>query len=537
MPDPTIPELLSRQAQAYPDRCFLRFDALELTFADVDRWSSGLADHFRSVGIGKGDLVPLMMPNVPEFVVSWFALCKLGAVTTMINTAMRGPVLARALDLSQSDIVIADASLLDGVRAVRGDLTTITRAMVLGQETRAGETAVGENGLEVLPFPPRDRLGTSNSHSPHVVDAHDAAMVMFTSGTTGRSKGCLLSHRYAVRQSELMVAQLGLREDDVLYCPFPLFHLDGSVLTVMPALVLGATAAIGERFSVSRFWGDIARFGATVFDFMGATLTMLYKAPAAPSDAHNTVRLAWGVPVPEFAEAFEQRFALRLVELYGSTDAGVPIYQPIDEPRRPGSCGRVVAAYEVQLFDEDDRPVEIGAVGEIVIRPNEPSIMSDGYFGMPEATLAASRNLWFHTGDLAKQDADGWIYYVGRRAESIRRRGENISSFEIEEVLKLHPDILDAAAYGVPSELTEDDVMVAVVTRPSAALDPADLIEFCRERMARHMLPRYVEFVESLPRTQTEKVEKQTLIARGVGSRTWDRERSTHQCARDQLIE
>jgi crotonobetaine/carnitine-CoA ligase len=241
--------------------------------------------------------------------------------------------------------------------------------------------------------------------------------------------------------------------------------------------------------------------------------------------------------VPEFAEAFEQRFALRLVELYGSTDAGVPIYQPIDEPRRPGSCGQVVAAYEVQLFDEDDRPVEIGAVGEIVIRPNEPSIMSDGYFGMPEATLAASRNLWFHTGDLAKQDADGWIYYVGRRAESIRRRGENISSFEIEEVLKLHPDILDAAAYGVPSELTEDDVMVAVVTRPSAALDPADLIEFCRERMARHMLPRYVEFVESLPRTQTEKVEKQTLIARGVGSRTWDRERSTHQCARDQLIE
>ena len=185
------------------------------------------------------------------------------------------------------------------------------------------------------------------------------------------------------------------------------------------------------------------------------------------------------------------------------------------EPSRPTTF---------ELFDEHDRPVAPGEVGEMVIRPNEPSIMSQGYVGMPEHTVAANRNLWFHTGDLARRDNDGWFYYVGRRAESIRRRGENISSFEIEEVLKLHPDVLDAAAYGVPSELTEDDVMVAIVPRASANIDPSSIIEFCRDRLARHMLPRYIDIVDTLPRTPTEKVEKPTLIARGVGPHTWDRE-------------
>lgn len=521
MSGPTIPELLARQASAYPDRCFLRFEHLDLTFGDVDRWSDGLADRFHSLGVRAGDLVPVMLPNVPEFVVSWFALCKLGAVTTMVNTAMRGPALAHAVDLSRSDLVIVDATLLNHLRVVGPELTNIARLIVLG-EVGAGPT---HDGFEVLPFPEREVAEAQAPRPLRPADPHDPAMVMFTSGTTGRSKGCLLSHRYAVRQAELMVEHLELRGDDVLYCPFPLFHLDGSVLTVMPALVLGATAAIGDRFSASGFWRDVRAFGATVFDFMGATLTMLHKAPATGADAENPVRLAWGVPVPEFAEEFEERFALRLVELYGSTDAGLPIHQPMDEPRRFGSCGRVIASYDVQLFDEHDCPVGPGEVGEMVVRPNEPSIMSKGYFGMPEATVVANRNLWFHTGDLARCDDEGWFYYVGRCAESIRRRGENISSFEIEEVLKLHPDVLDVAAYGVPSDLTEDDVMVAIVTRPATRLDPSSVIEFCRGRMARHMLPRYVEFVDTLPRTPTEKIEKQSLIARGIGPDTWDGER------------
>jgi crotonobetaine/carnitine-CoA ligase len=321
-----------------------------------------------------------------------------------------------------------------------------------------------------------------------------------------------------------MIEHFELRPDDVLYSPFPLFHLDAAVLTVIPALVLGTTAALAERFSVSRFWDDIRTFGATVFDFMGATLTMLHKAPPRPDDADNPARLAWGVPVPEFAPAFEARFGLRLVEAYGSTDAGVPIYQPLHAPRRPGSCGRAIAAYDVRLLDERDADVPVGEVGEIALRPNEPSLMADGYLGMPAETLAARRNLWFHTGDLARQDADGFFYFVGRRTDSIRRRGENISAFEVEEALKLHPQVLDAAAYGVPSELTEDDVMAAIVVRDGEELDVAELVEFAGRHMAQHMVPRYIDIVAELPRTPTEKVEKRRLVEQGVTPTTWDRE-------------
>lgn len=260
-----------------------------------------------------------------------------------------------------------------------------------------------------------------------------------------------------------------------------------------------------------------------MFDFMGATLTMLYKRPSLAADRDNPARLGWGVPVPEFAADFEHRFGVKLVELYGSTDAGVPMYHPVDEPRRQGSCGRPIAQYDVRLFDEQGAEVPVDTVGEIVVRPNEPSLMSDGYYGMPAATLESRRDLWFHTGDMARRDADGYFYFVGRRTDSIRRRGENISAFEVEEVVKLHPGVLDAAAFGVPSDLTEEDVMVAVVPRAGHAVAPPELIEFCVSRMGSHMVPRYVDLVESLPRTPTEKVEKARLREHGVTATTWDR--------------
>jgi crotonobetaine/carnitine-CoA ligase len=320
-----------------------------------------------------------------------------------------------------------------------------------------------------------------------------------------------------------MIDNLELRRDDVLYCPFPMFHIDATVMTVVPAMLLGTTAAIGDRFSASGFWDEIRRARATVFDFMGATLTMLHKLPTDAGDRDNPARLGWGVPVPEFAPDFEARFGVKLVELYGSTDAGVPMYHPVNEPRRQGSCGRPIAQYDVRLFDENGGEMPVGTVGEIVVRPNEPSLMSDGYYGMPAATLESRRDGWFHTGDLARRDADGYFYFVGRRTDSIRRRGENISAFEVEEVVKLHPAVLDAAAFGVPSDLTEEDVMVAVVPRPGNHVDPGQLTEFCAKRMGGHMVPRYVDVVDALPRTPTEKVEKARLRERGVTTSTWDR--------------
>jgi carnitine-CoA ligase len=507
--------LLAERARTHPATPFLRFSDAELTFAETDEQVNAIARGLDALGVRPGDRVAILLPNCVELVLTWFAANRLGAVAAPVNTAFRGPALAHVLGLSGADVLVVDASLLETVRGfdfgtvvVRGETDPQRGTVPFGRLTEYNRSTVENRGGPA-----------------------DPALVLFTSGTTGRSKGCVLAHRFVVRQAEMLAEQFGLRGDDVLYCPYPLFHLDASVLTVGPALVLGATAAIGARFSASGFWPEVRRFGATVFDFMGATLTILYKREPSDDDRAHRVRLGWGVPMPDFAADFENRFGMRLIESYGSTDVGVPIYCRPGEPVPHGSCGRPIPQYDVRLVDEDDVEVPVGATGEIVVRPNEPSLVSDGYLGMPEETVRVTRNLWFHTGDLARRDAEGYIYFVGRGKDAIRRRGENISAFEVEEVVEAHPDVLEAAAFGVPSELTEEEVMVAVVPRPGRTVEPAALIAFCTERMARHMVPRYVDVVEALPKTPTEKIEKYRLKELGVTERTWDaaEDLSTHR--------
>jgi crotonobetaine/carnitine-CoA ligase len=410
-------------------------------------------------------------------------------------------------------VVVFDGSVAEQLGEVAGDVPTLGLAVTLGDDVAVPSGLTSHRWHELATS---SEVVPGSTHSPS-----DPAMVLFTSGTTGASKGCLLSHRYTLRQAGLMAEHLRFVESDVLYCPFPLFHIDATVLTVGPALVLGATAAIGERFSVSGFWPEVRRFGATVFDFMGATLTMLHKQPPGPEDGVNPVRLAWGVPVPEFADEFESRFGLQLVELYGSTDAGVPIYHPVDEPRRPRSCGKVIDAYDVRIVDEYGCEVPAGEVGELVVRPLEPSLISDGYLGMPEATLASRRNLWFHTGDLARRDGDGHHYFVGRRSDAIRRRGENISSMELEAEILEHGPVVEAAVVGVPSEVGEEDVKAFVVVRDG--FTPEGLIGFLEPRIPAFMLPRYVAVVEALPKTPTEKVRKHELKERPPAGPVWER--------------
>ncbi|HEY4332219.1 MAG TPA: AMP-binding protein, partial [Ilumatobacteraceae bacterium] len=389
----TISTILGERATSHPDRVFLRFAEGDLTFAATDAAVDGVACGLHAHGVRPGEPVAVLMPNCIDFVVTWFALSRLGAVSAPINTAFRGSVLVHILNLSKASVVVVDESLIGVLVAIAAELGFVTTVVVRGD---AAAVAGRLPRWRVLAF--TELAAAHGQVVRHVSADSDLALVLFTSGTTGRSKGCMLSHRYVVRQAELMIENLRLVDDDVLFCPFPLFHLDASVLTVVPALVLGTTAAISTRFSAAQFWPEVRASGATVFDFMGATLSILHNQPAASGDASNPVRLGWGVPLPEFTPEFEQRFGLRLVELYGSTDVGVPIYTPLDEPRRLGSCGRTIPAYETRLVDADDRDVPTGAVGEIVVRPREPSLIMDGYLGMPEETLRATRNLWFHTG-------------------------------------------------------------------------------------------------------------------------------------------
>jgi crotonobetaine/carnitine-CoA ligase len=514
MASPGIASLLRDRARGQPDAVFLRFADGDHTYADVDRGCDRVAAGLAGLGVGAGDMVAVLLPNCPEFVFTWFAATRLGAVHAPVNTAFRGPGLAHALNVTGAGVLVVDAVQLDAVVDIADRLEHVRTLVVRGPARPVP--------WEVVPF----EALLAAEPGDHEVEARelDLAMLLFTSGTTGRSKACMLSHRYAVRQAEIFSHHLGLRSDDVLYCPYPLFHVDAAVCTVAAALGLGATAALGERFSVRRFWDEVRAFGATVFDFMGATLTMLYKRPERPDDADNPIRLAWGVPMPEFADEFERRFDLRLVELYGLTDAGLVVFQPLDQPRRPGACGRPVPPFHVRLLDDDDVEVPVGEVGQIAIRSSEPGLLLQGYYGMPEATRDAMRNGWFHTGDLGRFDADGFLSFVGRGKEAIRRRGENISAFEIEEVVESHPSVLEAAAYGVPSELTEEDVMIAVVLAAGRSLTPEELLAFCEQLLARHMLPRYVDFLDRLPRTPTAKIEKYRLGERGVTETTWDRE-------------
>jgi len=489
----TLPGLLAARAAEHPTRDLLRMTGRTLTYGEFDSEVNRLANGLLAAGVKRGEMVGVMLPNCPEAALLWLALLRIGAVEAPLNTAFRGAGLAHLLDLCGCRLLVIDESYLPALGEVRSGLTRLERVVTRG-------------GLSEFRGAARDP-GTA-------LREEDLAQLFFTSGTTGRSKACLFDHRYAVRQAELFIAGWRIEPDDVLYNPFPLFHIDASALTLAPAIVRGCTAALGERFSATRFWDEVRALEATVFDYMGATLTMLWKEPARRDDRDNPVRLAWGVPLPDFAAGFEERFDLRLVEGFGMTDCGVPAYQPLDEPRRAGSCGRVIPPYRVS----------IAADREILIRSDEPGLLTLGYHGMPEATAEAFRDGWFHSGDLGRLDADGWLYFEGRKKDAIRRRGENISAFEIEQVVESHPAVLHAAAFGVPSELMEEEVKVCAVLRPGFSLAPEELVAWCEAGMARHMVPRYVEFLSELPLTPTEKVEKFRLREAGITAGTWDRE-------------
>jgi len=517
----SLGQALRVAAAEVPDQPFIRMASGEWSYGWLDAESDRVAAGLHALGVRQSDNVSLLLPNCITFAVLWFALAKLGAVTAPVNTAFRGTALRDAIDLVQSRLVITDATLYSALTEVLPALPRISQVVLADDNGPAAGPATATPAC--LPYAVLRQITPNTSTLPRpAVGFADLCLLLYTSGTTGRSKAAMIPHRFVLGHARLVIEGLGLRLDDVLYCPYPMYHLDAAVMTIAPALLLRGVAAIGERFSVSRYWDEMRAFKATVFDFMGATLTMLWKQPPSPGDREHVARLGWGVPLPAWAPEFEARFGCQLVELYGSTEAGVMIYTPLDEPRRVGSCGRPIGPFEVALQDEDGFTLGPGATGELVIRGLEPGLLMAGYYGMPEASLQAFRNLWFHTGDLLRQDADGYLYFVGRRKDMVRRRGENISAAEVEQVIEAHPSVLSCAVYGVPSELTEEEVMACVVLRPGERPDAPVLTTWCATRMARFMVPRYLRFAESLPKTPTDKVEKFRLQQDGITADTYD---------------
>jgi carnitine-CoA ligase len=510
----TLTDLLGLAAERWPDKTFLRIDSGEVTFSAFENQVASLAAGLAGAGLQSGDRLAVLMENSLACLHTWFAANRLGAVWAPINTQFRGLTLEHLCRLADPRLVVADDSLLAPLVDALERSGVEAPALVHTQQDAPAEGNVTLLSTLYLPEPA--------PAAPSLFS--DPAALLFTSGTTGRSKACILSHQYFLEQANVLARDFELRHDDVLYCPFPLFHADATALTTVPALLLGATAAISRRFSASRFWDEVHEHGATVFDFMGATLSILYKAVPTDDDADNPVRLAWGVPVPEWVGDFERRFDLKVVELYGSVEASLPVTQPLHEPRVPGSCGRVTDGFEVEIHDADGNQVGCDRTGEIVVRTMRPSMLFDGYFANAEATVEAFRNLWFHTGDLGRVDSSGNYYFVGRIKDAIRRRGENISAYEVEEGLMLHPDIVECAVIGVPSELTEEEIKAFIVTRAQSTLTPTEVVDHARSTLARFQIPRFIEFVAELPKTPTGKITKDSLRAEPLNGRTWDRE-------------
>jgi crotonobetaine/carnitine-CoA ligase len=504
--------LLERRAAEIGDRPFLAMPGgLRLSFAEFNSRVNRIAHGLSEAGVGPGQRVAIMLGNSVEFLETSYALKKLGAVEVAVNTGFRGSGLAHVLGLTEARLLVTETEFVEPVAAVCGELEHLRSVALVGDHDEARRL------LPAVAVGDYEQLRSERDDDPgHSWRDTDLATVLFTSGTTGPSKGCMLSHRYGVRTGELIAQRIGLRASDCLYCPFPLYHVDAAFLTVTPALVLGARAAIGRRFSASGFWDEVRELDATVFDFMGATLAILWKRPPQDDDADNPVRMAWGVPMPTWRRDFEKRFGLKLVHGYGLTDGGMPCWEDPDADEPVGSCGRPAHPYEMRIVDDQGDEVPRGEVGEIVIRSLEPDVIMKGYWGMPQETLEAFRNLWLHTGDYGRMDKGGHLFFEGRKKDAIRRRGENISAWEIEEILMSHPDIVEAVAIGVPSELSEEEVKAVVVLRPGADVTEAELRQFCAPRMARFMVPEHVQFIDEIPKTPTGKPEKYKLIAAHV---------------------
>lgn len=495
-------DLLEAQAETLADKDFLRFHSGRVSYAAFLALAETTAGRLHTAGVRPGDIVPTFLPNGIAAAAAWFALMRLGAVWAPINTEFRGAQLVAALNATGARLIVLAPHFAELIAAALPDLPSVQDVIVVGAPAPDMDPVRVRSLEDIAAVTPAPRAG---------VERTTIAMIQFTSGSTGVSKPVQLSHGYLVGQAWLTSRHFDLRESDVVYCPFPLYHWDATIGTVMGSLVTGATAALGERFSVSRFWDDIRAFDATMFDFMGSTLTFLYQRPPDPRDREHRVRLAWGLPMPEFRADFEARFGFPLFEGYGSTEGGVCVFQNLGETYPKGSCGRTAPEFALKLLDDEGNPVPTGEVGEIVTRPHDPTLMFSGYLGMPEVNAELIRDGWYYTGDLGRLDAAGNLYFAGRKKDIIRRRGENMSALEIERAIETHPAVFEAAAFGVPSPATEEDVAVAVVLRPGAALTDGELRAYCEGRMARYMVPEHVLFLDLLPKTPTEKIDKPVL--------------------------
>jgi crotonobetaine/carnitine-CoA ligase len=518
-----LPKMLARQAKRHGARRLVTVGGRSLTFAETEAAAAGYAATLAAAGIGAGDRVAIMCGNRLELLLTVLGCGWLGAIAVPINVASRGAQLEHILANCGARLLVIEREIVAVVARLDRKRIALEALWLVGE---GQGTQKDLHAFSAIPFP-QPRGGVP----PHPVEPSDTFAILYTSGTTGLSKGVCCPHAqyfwWAVYTGDL----LGIGESDVLMTTLPLFHTN-ALNSFFQALLNGASLIVESRFSASQFFTRLAQESVTVTYLLGAMVPMLLAQKPGDAETSHKVRVALAPAVPaHFHRQFTERFGIGLVDGYGSTETNC-VMGVLAAEQQPGTMGRLLAGFDARVVDNHDNEVPDGEAGELILRADEPFAFATGYFGMAEKTVEAWRNLWFHTGDRVIREPTGYYRFVDRMKDAIRRRGENISSYEVEQVLISHPAVANAAVFPVRSELAEDEVMAAIVLRTGAELEPTALLDFCQPLMPYFAVPRFVEFVETLPATENGKVTKYKLRERGITAATWDREKVGYKVVR-----
>jgi crotonobetaine/carnitine-CoA ligase len=517
--------ILRKHAERTPDKILLRDDHRTLSYAEVETATNCFAAALHDRGVNKGDRVLVMMPSGIDYVLLWLALMKVGGIIVPINEAYRGNVLLHQANNSEARLMVLHGSMVDRLEAVADGLMHL-KSIILSDAVEDQKARVLAR-WEAVDF----RLLWQGADL--AVDAGaeywDPMAIFYTSGTTGASKGVLYSHAQAHATALPFARELST--DDVFYMHNPMYHVAlphcfGSVL------IPGGSMAVRSRFSIEAFWPDVRRFGATLTMMLGAIASFISGRPPHPRDRDHTLRKVLMVPLLSDIERFRERFGVEVMTWFNMTEVSTPLHSSGFRLANNKSCGRPRPGIAARIVNEHDEPVPAGTVGELVLRADSPWEFNLGYWKNPEATVAAWRNLWLHTGDLFKQDGDGNFYFVDRLKDAIRRRGENISSYEVEVEVNAHPAVLESAAVAVPSEHGEDEIKIVASLKPGEHLAPPELLDFLQTRLPYFMIPRFIEIRNrEIEKTPTGKIRKVHLREAGVQN-CWDREKAEYAVRR-----
>jgi len=509
----TFTAVIGKHVASFPDRPAVRDPDRALSYGAMYEESLALAGGLARLGIAEGEHVLLMLDNHLDGVLAWWALALTGRIEVPVNTAYRGSILVHVVNNSKARAIVIDAAYLPVLEESIDRLPLIERVIVRGAGMPSLPGRVRISRWEELAGP---------RANPVSLDPWSLMGILYTSGTTGPSKGVRVTQAHAYGYAAPAVLGRAVAED-VTLVTLPLFHIGGQWAGVYNSLISGGSSVVLPRFSASSYWDDVRRYGCTYTLMLGTIANFLYQQPPRRDDRDHAMKQVLMVPVIAQMEEFKARFGIdSIATAYGLTEGSTALIAPAGKTR-PGAVGMPRPDFDVRLVDANDVEVPRGTVGELIIRPQEPWSVMDGYHDMPEATVSAWRNQWLHTGDAFRIDPDGQYVFVDRVKDAMRRRGENVSSFEVEKEIMEHPAVLEAAVVGVPSAATEDDILACVVLRPGAALSADELLDFLERRLPYFMVPRYVDFLNELPKTPTAKVRKQALRERGITPTCHDR--------------